>query len=678
MRPRASIAGTSLVAVGAALLYLAGTQVGLLLTPHNQPVSLLWPPNALLLAMLLLSPQRAWLWCALAIVPVHFVIQLRNDIPIATSVGWYFTNVGESMLAAFCLRRVYPARELFRSLNAFAFFLLVSVVGVTGLTSFLDAAVVIGTAVDQTYWGLWERRFVSNALATLTLVPPIVMLGTSNLRQILSRKPSGAIEATLLGAAALFAVDRLFAINIDTQATIPPLIYTLLPLLFWAAVRFGPTGVSLLQLLAAGAMLWAARERLPFSIYDVWSLQMLLAMLNVLSLSLAVVVRESRRLQTLHSAVLKSIQDAVAIVDVRGFVIETNDAWNGGGTRALRSRFMGAKRRENYLENVRADVEGSRDAARLVAGLEAVLAGTQPYFEMEYASEQNVWFALSIVPLTGQRRGAVITHVDITARKIADAETTHLRDELALAGRVMTMGMLSASLTHELSQPLAAVLGNAQAARRMVAREHHENRELESILADVVSASHRASSILARLRDWFKSGKHEEQILSVNDIVIEVLTLLQGELLRRAVIVSSDLTRSDPEVRGDRLQLQQVVLNLLLNACDAMKYETPPERRVLIRTQVIDHHVQLCISDVGGGFPPGRLESVFDPFVTTKRTGLGVGLALCRAIVHAHNGELTARNNDGPGATVCCALPWVGERSPMTAKTVAEVATSSR
>jgi signal transduction histidine kinase len=667
-----------LAAASAAGLYLAGTQVGLLLTPQNQPVSLLWPPNALLLAVLLLSPQRSWAWCALAIVPVHFGIQLLNGIPLTTSVGWYFTNVGESLLAAFCLRHFYPARELFRSLNGFALFLLVSVIGATGLTSFLDAAVVIGTGSDQTYWGLWERRFVSNALATLTLVPPIVMLGTSNLRQILSRKPSGAIEATLLGAGALFAVDRLFAMRIGTQATIPPLIYTLLPLLLWAAIRFGPTGVSLLQLVAAGAMLLAARERAPFSIYDVWSLQMLLAMLSVLSLSLAVVVREGRRLQTLHSAVLKSIQDAVAIIDVRGFVIETNDAWNGGGTRAFRSPFVVGRRHENYLENIRAGVERSRDAARLVAGLEAVLAGAQPYFEMEYASDQNVWFVVSIVPLTGARRGAVITHADITARKIADAETTHLRDELALAGRVMTMGMMSASLTHELSQPLAAVLGNAQAARRLLARETHAHPELESILADVVSASHRASSILAQLRGWFKSGKHDEQILSVNDIVIDVLTLLQGELLRRAVIVSSDLARSDPEIRGDRLQLQQVVLNLVLNACDAMKYETPSGRRAVVRTLVIDHHVQLCVSDVGAGFPPGRLESVFDPFVTTKPTGLGVGLALCRAIVHAHNGELTARNNEGPGATVCCALPCTGERSPVTSNRVGEVATTSR
>ena len=144
---------TSLAAAGAAGLYLVGTKVGLLLTPHDQPVSLLWPPNALLLAMLLLSPQRSWKWYALAILPVHFGIQLLNDIPFSTSVGWYFTNVGESMLAAFCLRRVSPTRELFRSLYGLALFLLVSVVGVTGLTSFLDAAVLIATGTGETYWG---------------------------------------------------------------------------------------------------------------------------------------------------------------------------------------------------------------------------------------------------------------------------------------------------------------------------------------------------------------------------------------------------------------------------------------------------------------------------------------------------------------------------------------------
>src|SRR5262245_36097611 len=189
---------TVVTAVAVAVIYLWGTQVGLLLTPHNQPVSLLWPPNALLLAALLLTPRRDWIWCVLAVLPVHLATQLLHGISLSTSVGWYFTNVGESLLGAFWLTRVKPPRDLFQSLPGLALFLLISVVGATGLTSFFDAAVVTATEAGQRYWEVWERRFVSNALATLTLVPPIVMLGSSNLARFLERKRRWFIEAALL------------------------------------------------------------------------------------------------------------------------------------------------------------------------------------------------------------------------------------------------------------------------------------------------------------------------------------------------------------------------------------------------------------------------------------------------------------------------------------------------
>src|SRR5262245_58656306 len=222
---------------------------------------------------------------------------------------------------------------------------------------------------------------------------------------------------------------------------------------------------------------------------------------------------------------------------------------------------------------------------------------------------------------------------------------------------MMTLGMLSASLTHELSQPLAAILGNAQAARRLVARELKGHRELDAILTDVVSASHRASSILSHLRSWFKTGRPDALPLNLNDVVTDVISVLQGDLLRRGVSVASRLSPRLPDVLGDRLQLQQVVLNLILNACDAMAQTDPGERQVTVTTASANQRVELRVEDVGVGFPPDRLASLFEPFVTTKPTGLGLGLALCRAIIQAHDGVLTAMNNEGRGATVCCSLP---------------------
>ncbi len=166
----------------------------------------------------------------------------------------------------------------------------------------------------------------------------------------------------------------------------------------------------------------------------------------------------------------------------------------------------------------------------------------------------------------------MLTHSDITNRKREEAETLQMREEMAHAGRVMTMGMLSASLTHELSQPLAAILGNAQAARRLCARmAGDDTAEVEVILADVVASSRRAGSILRRMRSWISNGRHETQQLGLNEVVDDVIEILRGDLVRRGVTLTKQLAPGLPKIKGDRLQLQQVVLNLILNACDAMR-----------------------------------------------------------------------------------------------------------
>jgi len=528
--------------------------------------------------------------------------------------------------------------------------------------------VVIATGSGQGYWGVWERRFVSNALATLTLVPPIVMLASLNVTHLLTRPLAWCVEGALL-AIGTCVVTLFFGARGETQTAIPALLYTVLPLLFWAAVRFGLIGVSLLQLVATIAMIVAARGRQPFSLQDVWSLQMLLAMLSVLALSLAVVVRESRRLQALHSAVLRSIPDALAIVDRHGVIIETNDAWATQGRREERPWAVSGDRPANYLEHVRASGR-SPDAVVLAEGLHAVLTQARSHYEMEYSwrlIDDTRWFSVSIVPLSGERRGAVISHADITARKRADAQTMHLRDELARAGRSMTMSMLSAALTHDLSQPLAAILSNAQVAKRMLATDAREHQELDAILGDVVTASRRAATMLVELRSWFKHGHHMAQRLSINHLVIDVLGLLQGDLLRRGITIENRPTYPLPAVKGDRQQLQQVVLNLILNACEAMRHTHPRQRRIVVRSTRCDRGVQLSIEDAGTGFSPERLARAFDPFVRTTPSGCGLGLPLCRSIVQAHDGELTVVNNPGDGATIFCTFPCDEDTIPEAA-----------
>jgi C4-dicarboxylate-specific signal transduction histidine kinase len=394
---------------------------------------------------------------------------------------------------------------------------------------------------------------------------------------------------------------------------------------------------------------------------DVLALQMFLLMLNGLSLSLAVVIRESRRFQSLHSAVLRSMRNSVAITDSDGVVIDANEAWMTTTRQSDECRLDGVARHGNYLARHRENASRDSNAAKLAGGLEAILTGARKSFEMEYAcrsGDETKWFSIAVVPLWGEQRGAVITHADITRRKSEEAETLRLREELAHAGRIMTMGMLSATLTHEMSQPLAAILANAQSARRLSARgQPGDGEEVDEILGDVVAASRRAGSILQRLRSWFSNGRHESELLGLNDVTTDVIEILRGDLLRRGVTLTRRLSPRLPAIAGDRVQLQQVVLNLILNACDAMRDNPAGDRHVLVMTASCDEGVRLSVEDIGTGIAPDQLNSVFEPFVTTKTTGLGLGLALCRSIVHAHEGRLTAENNPVRGVTFHCILP---------------------
>jgi C4-dicarboxylate-specific signal transduction histidine kinase len=649
----------------AALLTAAGywvaTHIGLMLTPEGLALSLMWPPNALLLGALLLTPMRQWAWIVLAVLPVHLLTQFWHGIPLLSSAGWFVTNVSEALLGAFLLQRLRSPRDLFQTFGGVLLFLAVAVSGVTALTSFLDAAVVVGTGMGQGYWDLWCHRFASNSLATLTLVPPIVTIGASSVTRFRFVRRVRYVEAGLLALAALFVINLMFARHPSAQASIPELTYTILPLMFWAAVRFGPTGVSILQLFSTAAILWTAVNSTVISVDDVLPLQMFLLMLNGMSLSLAVVISESRRFQSLHSAVLRSMRNAVAITDSDGVVLDANEAWIATGRSPDQYRLDGIALHANYLAHHRVTALHDSNAAKLVGGLEAVLAGTRKLFEMEYvcrSAAETKWFSIAVVPLWGDQRGAVITHTDITRRKQEDAETLRLREELAHAGRVMTMGMLSATLTHEMSQPLAAILANAQTARRLSARnEEGDSEEIDVILGDVVAASRRAGSVLRRLRSWFSNGRHEREQIGLNNVVNEVIEILRGDLIRRGVTLTRHLSPQLPAIAGDRIQLQQVVLNLILNACDAMRDNPPGDRHVLVITARCEEGVSLSVEDIGTGIAPGQLNSVFEPFVTTKTTGLGLGLALCRSIVHAHGGRLTAENNPGRGVTFHCVLP---------------------
>jgi len=259
---------------------------------------------------------------------------------------------------------------------------------------------------------------------------------------------------------------------------------------------------------------------------------------------------------------------------------------------------------------------------------------------------------ISITPLpadNGLQLLAVIN--DISPRRAIEQEAKQQRNELAHLSRVALLAELSGSLAHELNQPLTAILSNAQAGTRYLARDPPELDEVRQSLLNIVSNDKRAGEVIRRLRAMLRNEPPDFRPLDLNDVVGDVLHIANGDLLSRNVQLHLELAPDLPAIRGDRVQLQQVLLNLVMNGSDAMTGCTG-RRELTIRTQVLGpDEVELQVRDIGAGIPEQDLERIFSPFVTSKREGLGLGLAICTTIAQAHHGRLWAQNNAGPGAT---------------------------
>jgi signal transduction histidine kinase len=244
------------------------------------------------------------------------------------------------------------------------------------------------------------------------------------------------------------------------------------------------------------------------------------------------------------------------------------------------------------------------------------------------------------------------------SRKQRELETQRLRQELAHIGRVSAMGELTASLAHELNQPLTAILSNAQAAERLLAVDTVDLEEVRAILSDIVADDKRAAAVIHRIRILLRKGDLDLVPLDVNEIVGEVAWLVKSDALIRNVAMSLELAADLPSVLGDRVQLQQVVLNLLLNGLEALRPPWAGARTLVIRTARDGAAaVTVSVQDSGPGIDEKDTDRLFQPFYTTKAEGLGMGLAIARTIVDAHGGRLVAANNVPGGATLQFTLP---------------------
>jgi len=265
------------------------------------------------------------------------------------------------------------------------------------------------------------------------------------------------------------------------------------------------------------------------------------------------------------------------------------------------------------------------------------------------------WIASRGQADSGRTRGV---SMDITRRRETEAQLDRQRNELAHLARVVTLGELSCALAHELNQPLGSILSNAQAAQRMLPQNNPELDEIHEILADIVSEDQRAGNVIKRLRALLERGEVDFNELEFDRCLDEVLELMRAELVPHGVTVLRERSVRKAHVMADRVQLQQVFLNLITNARDAMD-EIPPQQRILsMVTTVVDGQVRLQARDSGRGFEV-EPQKLFEPFHTTKKQGLGMGLPICRSIIEAHGGSLYAENCQPHGAVFHLILPAI-------------------
>ena len=362
-----------------------------------------------------------------------------------------------------------------------------------------------------------------------------------------------------------------------------------------------------------------------------------------------------RASEIMSAAILGSLTSSVAVLDRDARVVAINEAWrrfsrNGGGGA---DTVIGVGASAEAL--CRHALSGSPFATEALAGIRAVIDGKRREFALEYSRSTPAderWFAMAVLPLNRAEGGAVVSLTDVTERRRVELEAQQTRQELAHFTRVSTIGELTASLAHELNQPLTGILANAQAAQRFLAARPPNLEEVRESLSDIVSDDRRAGDVIRRLRELLRKGKVHRVPLDLNLLIGEVTKLLTTDALMRDVSIELALDPDLPLVKADRVQMQQVVLNLVVNAMEALSSHDSASRVVTVCTRCLDDHtVHVLVCDTGPGLPSDDTEGIFEPFYTTKADGMGMGLSIARSIVTSNGGRIWAANNPAGGAT---------------------------
>jgi len=527
--------------------YYVATEIAWALCFPNSKVSLLFPPHAVLVVILLLVPVRHWWAYTLATVLAHFVATQQAHWPVLYALHCEAFDAVQNVLAAAGIRLFIKSPLSGITLRDAMIFVLIAVIIVPFGTAFWGAAFTISNHFGTHYWVEWRNLGISNGVTAVVLVPALLLAGNRLSRRGGRLTLARMIEGSLLALGIVMVGTFVFATVPAGPGTSPALLYAPIPLLIWAALRFGLVGISAAILVVTFQAIWGAMH--------------------------------------------------------------------GHGPFLLQSPAENALALQMFL---------------IVTGIPLML--------------------LSVLLEDDRRSQQALREVEDDARR--------QREQINRLSRVSLLGEMTASLAHELNQPLSAIITNANSGKRSIDRGKEDPATLREILVDVEADGRRAHDIIRNVRNTIKKSDPTLRRISLNELVTKVAHIVRPDAVAYSCEVETSLATDLPLIEVDPVQIQQVLVNLVSNAFDAMRQTPPGERKVEISTAGDgDGKVRLSVRDHGTGIRTEVHERLFDRFFTTKEQGLGMGLAIVRSILESHGGDIQAENVADGGALFYFTLP---------------------
>jgi two-component system sensor kinase FixL len=653
-RPRRWLAELVVVFVA---YYLAGKLGQAASEIRSSNLGPVWPAYGIALAAVILFGFRIWP----ALIASAFLVAFQSPVPHLAAAGQAVAATLAALGGGAMLRQAAFDRGMTRLRDALNLIALGAAASAM-ISATLGVAVLYAAGVHL-YSGIgsaWLIYWLGDATGVL-LVAPLVLTAADLAKY---RAPARIGEAVALFAVLIvvcmlvFGDMALFAVRLHVLAL------AVLPVILWAAVRFGTIGVSLSTLpVAAIATVATALGLGPFAqdtaFINAVLLDAFFAIVSLTGLMLAAVVAERAYAQAQHerlvadqaglesrlrlAAIVESSEDAIVGLNLDGSIAD----WNAGAA-VLYGYDAAAAIGRDFLKLVQPDSAGlAADQPDVITRRDAV---------HRRKDGARVAVALTYSPIhdaKGALAGESVIARDVTERLRANA----LRDELAHLGRVSMLSVLTGALAHEINQPLTAIGINTDTAEQFLSAASPPLDELRQVVKDINADNQRAAEVIQRIRSLLRNDAVAFESVEVNATVADVVKLVKGSALRRGIRIDLSFAAETRPVRGDRVQVQQVILNLLMNACDAVTENAPQFRRVSLRTLATQNGVAVLVKDSGAGLSDEELARIFEPFYTTKSDGMGLGLSICRAIVAAHNGTLEASRNSDQGMTFTVTFP---------------------